>query len=148
MLLSLKDASLAYGLRALLDRAELQIDAGDHIALVGRNGTGKSSLLQVLAGTVALDKGELWIAEAARIALVPQEPVFDDGVTVFDAVASGIGATNRLLSDYHRTAETLSHASSALDVASLTERLSQLQTRIEREGAWVFEHRIESALSV
>src|SRR5690349_19760352 len=100
MLLTLKDASLAYGHVPLLDRTELLIDSDEHVALIGRNGTGKSSLLQVLAGATRLDKGELWIAPNARVALVPQEPAFDADLSVFDAVAEGVGVASRMLSAY------------------------------------------------
>jgi ATP-binding cassette subfamily F protein uup len=147
MLLTLKDASLAYGHVPLLDRAELQIDAGEHVALIGRNGTGKSSLLQVLAGSTRLDKGELWVAPNAPVALVPQEPAFAADTTVFDAVAEGVGAASRMLSAYHRTTERLAHATDATEIERLTDEMAKLQAGIEREGAWVLEHRIESALT-
>jgi ATP-binding cassette subfamily F protein uup len=73
-LLTLADAQLAYGELPLLDRASFAMDAGERIGLIGRNGTGKSSLLGVIAGTVALDDGELRRNTGLRIAYVPQEP--------------------------------------------------------------------------
>jgi len=77
-LFTLADAELAYGDVPLLDRASLAMDAGERIGLIGRNGTGKSSLLGILAGRTALDDGKLQKNDALRIAYVPQEP------TVFD----------------------------------------------------------------
>ncbi|HET7811618.1 MAG TPA: ATP-binding cassette domain-containing protein [Steroidobacteraceae bacterium] len=74
-LIALKDAELAFGLTPLLDRAALTIDDGDRIGLIGRNGTGKSSLLGVLAGSLPLDDGEVQRRPGLRIALVEQEPV-------------------------------------------------------------------------
>jgi ATP-binding cassette subfamily F protein uup len=147
MLLTLKDALLAYGHVPLLDRTELQIDAGEHVALIGRNGTGKSSLLQVLAGVTRLDKGELWVAPSAPVVLVPQEPALAADATVFDAVAEGVGAASRMLSEYHRTTDRLAHATDPAEVGRLTDEMSKLQAGIEREGAWVLEHRIEAALT-
>ena len=146
MLLTLKEAMLAFGHRPLLDRAELQIDDGEHIALIGRNGTGKSSLLAVLAGTAALDKGELWVEPGARVALVTQEPAFDGEQTVYAAVAEGLGAASGTLAGYHAIADALAHAAPD-DVESLTSRLSALQAKIEREDGWVLDHRIEAVLS-
>ena len=146
MLLTLKDATLAYGHRPLLDRAELQLDDGEHVALIGRNGTGKTSLLSVLSGRASLDKGELWIAPGARVALVPQEPAFDDQQTVYVAVAEGLGPASRMLAAYHAAADALAHAAPG-DVEPLTNRLSGLQAQIEREDGWVLEHRIEAVLS-
>jgi len=75
-LLTLAEAELAYGDLPLLDRASFALDEGERIGLIGRNGTGKSSLLGVLAGTVALDDGELKKRDGLRIVLVPQEPEF------------------------------------------------------------------------
>jgi ATP-binding cassette subfamily F protein uup len=73
-LLTLTDAQLAYGELPLLDRASFVMEAGERIGLIGRNGTGKSSLLGVIAGTIALDDGELRRNSGLRIAFVPQEP--------------------------------------------------------------------------
>ena len=74
-LLTLQDAQLAYGELPLLDRASFSLESGERIGLIGRNGTGKSSLLGVIAGRVALDDGELRKRDGLRIALVGQEPV-------------------------------------------------------------------------
>ena len=78
-LIALKDAELAFGLTPLLDRASLAIADGERIGLIGRNGTGKSSLLGVLAGSIALDDGEVQRKPGLRVALVEQEPVLPDG---------------------------------------------------------------------
>src|SRR4029079_7610567 len=74
-LLTLANAELAYGELPLLDRAAFAMEAGERIGLIGRNGTGKSSLLGIIAGKVALDGGELRRNSGLRIAFVPQEPV-------------------------------------------------------------------------
>ena len=74
-LLTLANAELAFGELPLLDRASFAMDAGERIGLIGRNGTGKSSLLGIIAGIVALDDGELRRNTGLRIAFVPQEPV-------------------------------------------------------------------------
>ena len=73
-LLSIRDAELAYGLHPLLDRAALALQAGERIGLIGRNGTGKSSLLHVMTGRTQLDDGEISYADGLRIVLVEQEP--------------------------------------------------------------------------
>ncbi len=69
-LLTLQDAELAYGLHPLLDRAALVVDEREHIGLIGRNGTGKSSLLQAIHGTLELDDGELRRRDGLRTVLV------------------------------------------------------------------------------
>jgi ATP-binding cassette subfamily F protein uup len=85
-LIALKDAELAFGLTPLLDRASLALDDGDRIGLIGRNGTGKSSLLAVLAGKLPLDDGEVQRKPGLRIALVEQEPELPAAPTVRDSL--------------------------------------------------------------
>ena len=86
-LLSLRDAELAYGLHPLLDRAQFAIDRGEHVGLIGRNGTGKSSLLKVIAGRAALDDGELVVGDGLRIVLVEQEPELPEAATLRDSLS-------------------------------------------------------------
>ena len=86
MLIALKDAELAFGMTPLLDRAALSISAGDRIGLIGRNGTGKSSLLGVLAGSLALDDGEVPRKPGLRIALVEQEPVLPPAASIRESL--------------------------------------------------------------
>ncbi|HET9863232.1 MAG TPA: ATP-binding cassette domain-containing protein, partial [Steroidobacteraceae bacterium] len=85
-LIALRDAELAFGLTPLLDRASLAIADGDRIGLIGRNGTGKSSLLGVLAGTLPLDDGEVQRKPGLRIALVEQEPVLPQAESVRESL--------------------------------------------------------------
>src|SRR5918999_6549598 len=84
-LLTLLDGSLAYGELPLLDRASFALEPGERIGLIGRNGTGKSSLLGVIAGTTALDEGELRRREGLSVALVAQEPEVADPSTIREA---------------------------------------------------------------
>jgi ATP-binding cassette subfamily F protein uup len=85
-LLTLIDGELAYGLTPLLDRANLVVEDGERIGLIGRNGTGKSSLLGVLAGRVPLDEGVLHRRDGLRVAVVEQEPVLPDAPTLADSL--------------------------------------------------------------
>ena len=85
-LIALKDAELAFGLTPLLDAASLAIADGDRIGLIGRNGTGKSSLLGVLAGHLALDSGEVQRKPGLRVALVEQEPALPEAATLRDSL--------------------------------------------------------------
>ena len=85
-LLSLTDAELAYGLHPLLDRAALTVRSGERIGLIGRNGTGKSTLLRVIAGEIALDGGEVRRRDGLRIGFVEQEPTLPPAPTVRDSL--------------------------------------------------------------
>ncbi|MHB8495000.1 MAG: ATP-binding cassette domain-containing protein [Casimicrobiaceae bacterium] len=85
-LLTIRDAGLAYGLQPLLDRADLTVGEGERIGLIGRNGTGKSSLLKVIAGQCALDDGDIERRDAVRIVLVEQEPLLPPASTLRESL--------------------------------------------------------------
>jgi ATP-binding cassette subfamily F protein uup len=141
-LATLDQASLAYGHVPLLDRADLTLDAGERVALIGRNGTGKSSLLKVLAGRQSLDEGQAWRQPGLRIALVEQEPRLDADATVYAAVAAGLGAVRDVLTEYHRLAHGLGHAPDAGDL----ERLQHVQHELEHADGWNLNSRVDALL--
>jgi ATP-binding cassette subfamily F protein uup len=140
--LSLSDAHLAYGHVALLDGASLSLDAGERIGLIGRNGTGKSSLLKVIGGLEKLDDGLLQQTQGLRIRYVPQEPAFDDAGTVFDAVGEGVAEARVVRDAYEARAE-----GADLDDDFKGVGLDALQTRIEALDAWNWEQRVETTLA-
>ncbi len=142
----LKNAQLAFGHHPLLDGADLVLEVGERVGLIGRNGTGKSSLLKVFAGLQALDDGQCWIAPTARVAYVPQEPQFVPGHTVFEAVADGLGAVRDLLAAYHAVTHEL-ETHPAEDSEALLERLQQLQGELEDQDGWRFNSLVEATLS-
>jgi ATP-binding cassette subfamily F protein uup len=142
--LILSNASLAFGDIPLLDRAEFQLDAGERVALIGRNGTGKSSLLCALAGQGGLDEGEVWRQPGLRLGYVPQEPPFEANLTVFQAVVAGMGELSTLLGEYHAVSHALGEEGS--DQAALLERMQTLQSALEARHAWSFEAQAEKAI--
>ncbi len=85
-LLTLRNAELAYGLHPLLDRANFAIDERERIGLIGRNGTGKSSLLKVITGLAPLDDGEVSRLDGLKVVLVEQEPLLPPAETVRDSL--------------------------------------------------------------
>src|SRR3954466_1295179 len=85
-LLTLRNAELAYGHVPLLDRAQLAIDTNERVGLIGRNGTGKSSLLNVIAGGVALDEGELAMQDGLRVIFVEQEPTLPQAASLLESL--------------------------------------------------------------
>jgi ATP-binding cassette subfamily F protein uup len=143
-LLTLTRTRLAFGHYALLETADLQLDTRERIGLIGRNGSGKSSLLRVLAGLTELDDGERWASLHLRIALVAQEPDLDPQRTVFDAVALGLGAEGKVLSDYHHATALL--ADDHHD-ARLLAQIDTLQAKLDASNGWVLNNRVEAVLS-
>ena len=131
-LLSLSNAHLAYGHVPLLDGAAMALEDGERLALIGRNGSGKSSMMKVLAGLEKLDDGLLQMQTSLRRVYVAQEPAFAPGVTVFDAVSVGVAEARALRARYE------AHAPG--------DDLDALQTRIEALDGWTWEQRVDEAL--
>src|SRR2546425_1816841 len=148
-LLQLSQLSLAYGHVPLLDRVDLVVESGERIGLIGRNGTGKSSLLRIIEGLAAADDGKVWRAPQLKLASVSQEPAFRPGQSVFEAVAEGLGRGTKLLVDYHAATHALAahgHHAPEDDVA-LMERVQHLQEALDASDGWSLQHRIEATLS-
>ncbi|MBL8379789.1 MAG: ATP-binding cassette domain-containing protein [Burkholderiales bacterium] len=133
-------AELAYGHVPLLDRVDFAVEAGERIALIGRNGAGKSSLLAVLAGARLLDDGAVRITPGARVGVVEQEPRFAAHATVLDAVAASLGQEGALLQEYEEAARRLD------DTDGAAVRLAELETRIEKAGAWDARRRLMAVI--
>jgi ATP-binding cassette subfamily F protein uup len=141
-LITLEGGCLAFGHVPLLDKADFQLDPGERVALIGRNGSGKSSLLRALAGQGSLDDGIIRRADAARVAYVPQEADFPRERDVFATVADGLGEVSRLLSDYHHAMQSVAEDATAASLA----RLEQLQHEVEAADAWSLERSVEQTL--
>ena len=144
-LATLDGACLAFGHVALLDHADLVIERGERIGLIGRNGTGKSSLLKIVNGDIALDDGKVWREPELKLALVAQEPLLDLEATVFDAVAAGLGAQTALLHEYHELSHSL--AEEGADHEAMLERMQELQTEFEHNDGWSANSRVEATIA-
>lgn len=143
--ITLDNASLAYGHHALLDHAAFQLDAGERVGLIGRNGAGKSSLLKVIAGTSKLDDGTVWRDPGARIVYVPQEPELDATHTVFEAVAQGLGKLQQTLVDYHQVTHDMGLPDA--DIDALMAHMQALQHDLDAQNGWAAQSRVEAVLS-
>jgi len=143
--ITLDKACLAFGHVALLDHADFQLDEGERVGLIGRNGGGKSSMMRVLAGLGNLDDGLVWRAPTARVCYVSQEPVLNADDTVFDAVAQGLGSIQKLLHDYHHVSHQISEPDA--DVDALLDEMQHLQTQLEAQDGWSVQARIETTIA-
>jgi len=131
-LLTLNNACLAFGHVALLDHTAFSLETGERVGLIGRNGTGKSSLLKIIAGMEKLDDGVVQFQNGVRLAYVAQEPQFADGINVFDAVSLGLGDIRELRDRFEAHQEG--------------DDLDALMTQIEARDGWNWEQRVEQTL--
>ena len=138
-LIVLTDAKLAFGHVDLLANTAFSLESGERVGLIGRNGTGKSSLLKILAGIEKMDDGLLQYQQGLRIAYVPQEPIFEAEETVFDAVSQGVAQAKALREEY----EALSIGE--WDDAS-HHRLDEVQSQLEALSGWNWEQRVHETL--
>ena len=129
-LLTLMNASLAFGHVALLDHADFSLETTERIGLIGRNGTGKSSLLKILAGMERPDDGNLHVQQGVRIAYVAQEPILVAEHTIFESVREGLAEVVQWIDDY-------THSRGDLDT---------LQGQIESRDGWGWEQRLDETL--
>jgi ABC transport system ATP-binding/permease protein len=143
-LISLDKVCLAFGHHQLLDRSDLQFDLGERIALIGRNGGGKSSLLRIIANEIKPDDGKVWRAPALKIAYVPQEPELDVTCTIFQEVSKGLGAVSQMLFDYDEVSNSLSCSEG--DMEENLSRLHELQTALDDQDGWRMQGRVEAIL--
>ena len=138
-LIVLTDAKLAFGHVDLLANTAFSLESGERVGLIGRNGTGKSSLLKILAGIEKMDDGLLQYQQGLRIAYVPQEPIFDAEETIFEAVSKGVAQAKALREEY----EALSVGE--WDDAS-HHRLDEVQSQLESVSGWNWEQRVHETL--
>ncbi len=136
-LFTLHNAHLAFGLAPLLNGADFAIETRERIGLIGRNGAGKSSLLKVITGALALDDGAIAQQGGLRVATVPQEPVFAADTTVFDAVSNGVSIARELRNRY----ETLASEGGDEHI------LSDIQHDIDAHDGWAWESKVDTTLS-
>ena len=141
-ILSVENASFAVGHVALLDKTSFQLDSGEKIGLIGRNGAGKSSFLKILAGVQKLDDGQIIVQNNLKIVYVPQESFFDKEATVFDTVAEGLGEIRDLLGRHHRVSYELENGSSE----TLLKELNELQLEIEAKDGWKLDAAVKQTL--
>ncbi len=139
-LLKLSNVSLAYGNNPLLDGVSWQIARGERVCIIGRNGTGKSSMLSLVKGSQLPDDGEIWRAPGLKIGELPQELPLADERSVFDVVAEGLAGVGQLLADYH-------HLSQNIQNEADLDKLMHVQQELEAKDGWRLQQLVHSTLS-
>jgi len=142
-LLQLENACLSFGHVALLDSTKLILNANERVALVGRNGAGKSSVLKILSGEYELDDGRYWKADNLKISYLEQDLIKDKEKTVFEVVSDGLPEVGKVLYEYHQAVVIVSTSQNQSDL----DKLAKLQAKLESVNGWHFEQQIELIIS-
>jgi len=137
-LITLQNVDYSVGGPLLLEKAELTIEPGERIALIGRNGAGKSTLMKLIAGELKPDDGEIRVQQGVRVARLEQEVPHGADGSVFDVVAEGLGELGHWLAEFHH----LSHAAE-FDA----EALGRVQAKIDGVQGWALDQRVGETLS-
>jgi ABC transport system ATP-binding/permease protein len=135
-LLAIRKLDFSIGGPLLLENVELDIGAGERVALVGRNGTGKSTLLKLIAGALEPEDGEIVRAPGVRIATLPQDVPENAEGSVFDRIADGLGDVGELLAEFHR----LSQGEFDPDA------FGRVQAKLDATGGWDLDQQVERVL--
>jgi len=141
-LLRLKKASIAFGTHALLNKAEFQLEEGERVGLLGRNGEGKSTLMKVVMKQIQADEGEIWYKPELRIAVLEQMPHLPDEETIYDVVSGGLGEVGAWIKRYH---DLTMHMTEMTD-AVMTE-MGDLQHKLDVHNGWQIQQRVENILT-
>jgi ATP-binding cassette subfamily F protein uup len=141
--LTLDRVSIAFGHLPLLDEVALQLEPRERVCVLGRNGTGKSTLLRIISGEQPPDSGSVWRQPGVRVARLDQDVPLSAHLPVFDVVAEGLGDLSDLVLAYHHAAVAVADSGSD---ASL-ETLGRLQHELEERDGWRLEQRVELVLA-
>jgi len=139
-LLTLRGVRVSYSGPALLDGVDLQIEPGERICLVGRNGTGKSTFMKVIADELGADEGEIIRRQGLKVARLTQEVPSDLSGTIYEVVASGL-PQGKIVSEYHQLSLRLA------DDLSLMKQFERVQHELEACGGWELQQQVDTVLS-
>ena len=142
-LVSLQEVKVSFGGPLLLEGVDFSIDRGERVCLVGRNGTGKSTIMKLITGEITPDGGKIVFQQGARITLLTQEVPQALFGSVFDVVSSAFGAQGKLLAAYHHVSAKLAHDHSE----KLMAELEDAQHKFEAAGGWQLQQRIDEILT-
>ncbi len=141
-LISLQDISLAFGGPLLFDHLSLHVEQGERVALLGRNGVGKTTLMRVMSGELKVDSGKVIYQNNIQVTHLPQEVPTNITGPVFDVVLAGLGGRVKLLHDYHH----VSHLLETDHSEKLLEEFGRLQAEMDHENAWETNAQVEDVI--
>jgi ATP-binding cassette subfamily F protein uup len=142
-LIRISQGELAFGEDKVLDKADLSVQTGERICLVGRNGAGKSTLMKVLMGFQTLDDGQVLKSSTMQVAMLEQDPPESSDISVFDFIAQGVKENADLIKRYHVVIHDVTEDPSEKNL----NKLANVQEQLELANAWQDEQRIEQVMT-
>jgi ATP-binding cassette subfamily F protein uup len=142
-LIRISQGELAFGEDKVLDKADLSVQTGERICLVGRNGAGKSTLMKVLMGFQTLDDGQVLKSSTMQVAMLEQDPPETSDISVFDHIAQGVKENADLIKRYHAIIHDVTEDPSDKNL----NKLANVQDQLEVANAWQDEQRIEQVMT-
>ncbi|MDI1225998.1 MULTISPECIES: ATP-binding cassette domain-containing protein [Acinetobacter] len=139
--ITIRDVQLAFGGPALLDGANFNLERGERVCLIGRNGEGKSTLLKLIEGSLLPDQGEIALQNGITISMLAQDVPMDSG-KVADIVAEGAGEAALALKEYHEASDAC-----VLGDMEACDRMGNLQHKLDLLDGWALETKVNSILS-
>ncbi len=139
--ITLRDVQLAFGGPALLDGANFNLERGERVCLIGRNGEGKSTLLKLIEGSLLPDSGEVSIQNGLTVSMLAQDVPMDSG-KVADIVADGAGEAAEVLRAYHEATDAC-----MLGDMEACDRMGNLQHKLDQLDGWALENKVNALLS-
>jgi ATP-binding cassette, subfamily F, member 3 len=144
MLFRLSDVHKSYGSQDVLRGASLQINPGEHVGLVGRNGAGKTTIFRLVSGEETPDRGDVVRARGVRLGLLAQHVHFEPGSTVHESALAAFGHLQQIEHEMHELEHRMAEAVD--DLEAILSRYSDLQQEFEREGGFEYAARAEAIL--
>lgn len=144
MLFRLSEVEKSYGTQDVLRGASLQVNPGEHVGLVGRNGAGKTTVFRLVSGEETADRGDVVRARGVKIGLLAQHVHFEPGATVHESALAAFGHLQQIEHEMHELEHRMADASD--DLEKVLERYSDLQHQFEREGGFEYGARAEAIL--
>ena len=144
MLFRLSDVHKSYGVQDVLRGASLQVNAGEHVGLVGRNGAGKSTIFRLVRGEESADRGDVIRARGVKLGLLDQHVHFKPGSTVHESALAAFGRLQQIEHEMHELEHRMAEAGD--DLEKVLERYSDLQHEFEHEGGFEYAARAEAIL--
>ena len=144
MLFRLSDVYKSYGTQDVLRGLSMQVNPGEHVGLVGRNGSGKTTMFRLVSGDEQADKGEVIRARGVRLGFLAQHIHFEPGSTVHESALAAFGHLQRIEHEMHELEHRMADADD--DLEAVLERYSDLQHQFEREGGFAYAARAEAIL--